>query len=267
MNFANGLFSAGFEWFSWIVAVLICLLAIKRAPWRALFVDPALQNRFLGCVVVLAFVWQMSVNLNVGVIMHFMGMTTLTLFFGWPLAIIAGLIAQLVDTLWNGQAWSVFASNLMFNVVIPVLVSWWVHIRIEHFRPTNPFIFILGTGFFGCVLSTSIATLAAVSALKLFGVVEIKLTVTEYLGYLPIFVFPEAVVNGMFISATTILHPQVVMAFNEERYFKRVDREMILDEQIEPSIDLEQTEAPEDDEEDDSRYRPPKDWYDKDKDS
>lgn len=265
MNFAEGLFSAGFEWLSWIITVMMCLIAILKAPWRMLFADSALQNRFLGAVVCLAFIWQMSVNLNVGVTIHFIGMTTLTLLFGWPLAIVAGLMAQLVDTFWNGQQWLVFGGNLLFNVLIPVLISWRVHIWIESVKPSNPFVFILGTGFFGCVLSTSIAAIAAVSALKLFGVVELKLGVEEYLGYLPIFVFPEAVVNGMFISAITILHPYAVLAFNEARYFKRSEREMILDEQIDPCLDLEQTEAPE--EEDDSRYRPPKDWYDKDKDS
>ncbi|SBS25347.1 hypothetical protein MAQ5080_00242 [Marinomonas aquimarina] len=267
MNFANGLFSAGFEWFGWIVAVLTCLVALRQAPWRALIENTALQHRFLGCAVGLAVLWQMSVNLNVGVIIHFMGMTTLTLFFGWPLALLAGLLALLVDTLLNGQQWSVFGCNLLFNAVIPALVTWWLHVRIERFKPSNPFVFILGTGFFGCVLSTSVATLVAVTALKLFGVLELKLTLADYLGYLPIFVFPEAVVNGMFISATTILHPHVVVAFNEARYFKQTEREMILDEHIEPSLDLEQTEAPEEGEDDDSRYRPPKDWYDKDKDS
>ncbi|CUB02899.1 energy-coupling factor ABC transporter permease [Marinomonas fungiae] len=267
MNFAGGLFSAGFEWISWIITMLVCLFALRKAPWVTIYNDSSLQNRFLGCLVVIAFVWQMNVNLNIGVIIHFMGMTTLTLFFGWPLAILAGVIAQLVDTLWNGQAWSVVGCNLLFNVVIPVLASWWVHIRIEHFKPTNPFVFILGSGFFGCVFSTSLTTLAALGSLKLFGVVELKLSVADYLGYLPIFVFPEAVVNGMFISATTILHPYAVVAFNEARYFKQSEREMILDEYIEPALDLEQTEAPEEDEQDDSRYRPPKDWYDKDKDS
>ena len=163
-----------------------------------------------------------------------------------------------------------YGVNLLFNVVIPVFGSWWVHLQIERFRPSNPFVFILGTGFFGCVFSTSLATITAMGALKLLGEVELKLSITEYLGYLPIFVFPEAVVNGMFISATTILHPHVVASFNEARYFKQSECDMVLDEYIEPSLDLEQTEAPEeneDNEDDDSRYRPPKDWYDKDKDS
>lgn len=265
MNFADGLFSAGFEWFSWILSLLMIVLASLVAPWQALLKDSPRQNRLFGCVVGVALLWQMSVNLSADVAIHFMGMTTLTLFFGWPLALLAGVIAQLVDTTWNALPWSMYGVNLLFNAVIPVLASWWIHRQIERFRPTNPFVFILGTGFFGCVFSTALATLTAVVSLKLFGVFEFNLSVADYLGYLPIFVFPEAVVNGMFISATTILHPHVVVAFNEARYFKQSEREMILDEQIEPSLDLEQTEAPEN--EDDSRYRPPKDWYDKDKDS
>ncbi|MCC4274516.1 energy-coupling factor ABC transporter permease [Marinomonas communis] len=266
MNFAQGLFNSGFEWFGWIIAVLSLVIGLLKVSWRSALGDSSLQNRFLGCVVGLAFLWQMSVNLNIGVIIHFMGMTTLTLFFGWPLALLAGFIAQLVDLLWHLEQWPVFGLNYLFNVLIPVVVTWWAHLKIEQFKPSNPFVFILGTGFFGCVLSTTVTTLVAMLSVFLFSEIKLTLNFDEYLGYLPIFVFPEAVVNGMFISATTILHPQVVMAFNEERYFKRVDREMILDEYIEPSLDLDQTESP-DDEEDDSRYRPPKEWYDKDKDS
>ena len=265
MNFAQGLFYSGFEWFGWIITVLSLVMGMLAAPWRSILGDSPLQNRFLGCAVVLAFLWQMSVNLNIGVVIHFMGMTTLTLFFGWPLALLAGFIAQLVDLFLHWQQWPSFGLNYLYNVLVPVMVSWWLHVRIEQLKPSNPFVFILGTGFFGCVLSTTVTLVLAVLSLSFFSEMELKLNIDEYLGYLPIFVFPEAVVNGMFISATTILHPQVVVAFNEERYFKRVDREMILDEHIEPSLDLDQTEAPEED--DDSRYRPPKEWYDKDKDS
>lgn len=265
MNFASQLFSSGFEWGCWLLTAVVVFFALVRLPWKTLLDDSLLQNRFLGCVVALSFLWQMNVDLNIGVVIHFMGITTLTLFFGWPLAILAGLIAQIVDLVWNLNQWPVFGVNFTLNVIIPAAVTWWLHCRIERLRPTNPFVFILGTGFFGCVMSTTLSSLVAVIALTLFSDVEFKLSVADYLGYLPIFVFPEAVVNGMFISATTILHPHVVVTFNEERYFKQSEREMVLDEYIEPSLDLEQTEAPED-EQDDSRYRPPKDWYDKDKD-
>ncbi|WP_067217256.1 energy-coupling factor ABC transporter permease [Marinomonas gallaica] len=263
MNFTSQLFSQGFEWVCWLFVILIVGRAFVSVPWSTLLHDGRLQNRFLGSVVALVLLWQMSVDLNVGVIIHFIGMTTITLFFGWPLAIVAGIVAQSVDLFWALNQWPVYGVNLMFNVIIPVALTWWMHCFIERFKPSNPFVFILGAGFFGCVVSTTVSSLVAVVALKLFGEFELKLSAEEYLGYLPIFVFPEAVVNGMFISATTILYPHVVTTFNEARYFKESKRDMILDEYIEPALDLDQTEAPE--EQDDSRYRPPKEWYDKDK--
>lgn len=265
MNFASQLFMVGFEWSALCISVLVLLWALFKSPWPTVLADSSLQHRFLGCVVGLVLLWQMSVDLHIGVIIHFIGLTTMTLFFGVPLAILAGSVALFSTWVNQWDQWNVVGINFLFNVLVPVLATYWVHLVIESRRPTNPFVFILGTGFFGCVFSTTLTTLLAVLSLKLFSDMSFKLSLGDYLGYLPIFVFPEAVVNGMFISATTILHPHVVVTFNEARYFKQTEQDMVLDEFVEPSLDLEQTEAP--DEPDDQRYRPPKEWYDKDKDS
>ncbi|MBM6551160.1 energy-coupling factor ABC transporter permease [Marinomonas ostreistagni] len=264
MNFANNMFINGFAWFFWPLMLLLLGLAVRYAPWRTLLSDAPLQHRWLGFTLGLIVVWQLSIDLNLGVVVHFIGMSTFALVFGWPLALISGVLAQTIDVLLAPQYASMLAFNALLNVAVPVLGVWWLHQRVERLQPSNPFVFIMGVGFFGTVLTTTLASLLAFALVAAFGQGALDMEIGEYLGYLPIFIFPEAVINGMVISALSILHPHLVQAFDEERYFKHDKHQMILDEHIDPALDLEQSEAPE--ESDDSRYRPPKEWYEKDDD-
>ena len=236
MNFTYGLFSSGIEWISCGVALLVCLYAILRAPWHTVLENSHIQHRLLGSILVLVCLWQLNVTLNGGVSLHFLGMSTITLLFGWHLALLAGLVVLLLDAIWNSQLGLVLGVNALFNVVIPVVVTWWIHLRIERLKLSNPFIFILGTGFFGCVLSTTFMALSVLAAVIVLSDIDLVLGIGDYLGYLPIFVFPEAVVNGMFISTITVLHPHVMTTFDEARYFKQTETEMILDEYIESPL-------------------------------
>ena len=263
MNFTNDLFYNGFVWYFWPFFVPLVGLAFIKAPWRQLLSDSAMQHRWLGFTLALVVIWQLNIDLNLGIVVHFIGVTTLTLMFGWPLALIAGVIAQTVDAILVPQYASMLAFNSLLNVALPVLGIWWLHRAVERLKPSNPFVFIMGVGFFGTVLTTTLSSMVALLMLAVCGQGSLQIEVADYFGYLPIFVFPEAVINGMVISALTILHPHVVVTFDEERYFKHDRYAMTLDEHIEPALDLEQIEAPE---EDDSRYRPPKEWYEKDND-
>ena len=263
MNFTNDLFYNGFGWFFWPIFTPLVLLALLRAPWRQVIADTAMQHRWLGFTLALSVIWQLNIDVNLGIVIHFIGLTALTLLFGWPLALISGVIAQSVDVLLAPQFATMWAFNGLLNIGIPVLGIWWLHVFVERLKPNNPFIFIMGVGFFGTVLTTMAASMMAWLMLAWFGQSTLQIEASDYFGYLPIFVFPEAVINGMLISALTILHPQVVVTFDEDRYFKHDKYKMTLDEHIEPALDLKQTEAPE---EDDSRYRPPKEWYEKDDD-
>ena len=119
MNFAQGLFYSGFEWFGWIITVLSLVMGMLAVPWRSILGDSPLQNRFLGCAVVLAFLWQMSVNLNIGVVIHFMGMTTLTLFFWLAFSVASRFYRTAGRSLFALAAMAVFWPQLSLQCVSP----------------------------------------------------------------------------------------------------------------------------------------------------
>lgn len=71
----------------------ILLLALWRLPWGVLARERNIQHLLFGAAVVLMLMWTLRAGISPGLSIHFMGMTTLTLMFGWDLAICAGSAA------------------------------------------------------------------------------------------------------------------------------------------------------------------------------
>jgi Predicted membrane protein len=89
MSLTQGLISGGWLWAASLAALLVLLLALKTAPWSVLMQQRRLQHLLFGATVVLMLMWTMRAGISPGLGIHFLGMTTLTLMFGWDLAILS----------------------------------------------------------------------------------------------------------------------------------------------------------------------------------
>lgn len=191
----------------WILAPLV-LIAVSRAPWRELAAKQERVTALGVAVVVLPLLWSMSPELPGGAKIHLLGMTTLTLVFGWQLAICAGVLAGSV--MWVVGLWPAPALplNLILTVAVPVLVSGAVLAAANRLRRTNLFVYMLGVGFFGSMLALG-ATLTLGNWLfdtRLDHPLVMLLT------------FPEGFINGTLISALTVFHPELVRTYDDVRY-------------------------------------------------
>ena len=79
----------------WLLYGPILLYAAWRAPWVELFSDNRRQHLLFGTVLVLCILWLVRRDFPSGLSFHFIGMTAVTLLLDWPLAVLAGFIAQL----------------------------------------------------------------------------------------------------------------------------------------------------------------------------
>ncbi|WP_191600959.1 energy-coupling factor ABC transporter permease [Marinomonas algicola] len=265
MNLTGNFFPLGLLWFTDLLMILVAVLVWRNKPWKVLVGDTGLQHRFLAACLALTLIWLINIDLSLGVAIHFLGMTTITLMFGWSLALMAAFVAQLGFVLFGVDQLDSIALNFLLSGALPVLVTWRWHRFIESFHSNNPFIFIMGTGFVGCLLGCLAVSGVGVGLLLLGGQFEFGRETWEYVAFLPLFIIPEAVINGMFISGFSILHPQWVVTFDDERFFKAPPpNEMILDEESLPdSMDLDKHETQSNSEEDvdpDAAYRPPASW-------
>ncbi|WP_315982594.1 energy-coupling factor ABC transporter permease [Aliamphritea spongicola] len=123
MSLSPDLLSGPWFWLAQAGYLFFLLFAVYRAPWQTLFNNRQLQHLFLGAAVVLMLLWQLRAGISPGLAIHFVGITVLTLMFGWDLAILAASMALLGLTIVGQENWQSFGVNGFCTIVIPALVS------------------------------------------------------------------------------------------------------------------------------------------------
>lgn len=208
---------------SWstLVAALLCLLvAIRYAPWRRLAVRD-LQHVYLGAMVVVLLLWSMRAGLSIGLAIHLLGMTALTLMWGWALALVAAAGVCLGLLLAGIEDLSLIGLEYLCAGMVPVLVSWLVFRQTERRLPNHLFVYLFVTVFAGAALATVAGSLLRAVLLGLTGVHDQARLIQEYLALLPLFALPEALLNGFIMTLLVVYRPHWVLTFDDRRYLGR----------------------------------------------
>lgn len=195
-------------WFSLVLYLLVLVVAVLTAPWRQLLARRERQNALGLAIVTLPMLWSMSPGLPGGVGFQLLGMTTVTLIFGWQLAVVIGTITGLILLIVGTWQQAALPVNLALVVLIPVAVTMAVLAAANLLRRTNLFVYMLGVGFFGSML----AQLASLWV----GVLLMNPELDHPLVLL--LTFPEGFLNGALISALTVFYPEIVRTYDDVRY-------------------------------------------------
>jgi uncharacterized membrane protein len=208
---------------SWgtLAAALLCLLvAIRYAPWRRLAARD-LQHVYLGAMVIVLLLWSMRAGLSNGLAIHLLGMTALTLMWGWALASIAAGGVCLGLMLAGIESLPVIGLEYLCAGIVPVLVSWLVFRLVERRLPNHLFVYLFVAVFVGAALATVAGSLLRAALLVLTGVHEPARLIQEYLALLPLFALPEALLNGFIMTLLVVYRPRWVLTFDDRRYLGR----------------------------------------------
>lgn len=193
--------------------------AIKGVNWRLFRDNSSLQHFFLGSIVVLSLLLSMQAGLLAGLEFHLMGYTALTLLMGWRLALLVGVGVGLFGLLFGFVSIDNFAYQYLINCALPVLFSWnWLRF-VERNLPKNPFIYIMAATFFNAGLTHAFSDSIKAFNLVAMDVYSLEQVWREYLRYLPLIMFPEGVINGMFITGMVVFGPHWLSSFDEDEYF------------------------------------------------
>ena len=195
-------------WFSLALNLLVLVIAVLTAPWRSMLARRELQNALGLAIITLPMLWSMSPGLPGGVGFLLLGMTTVTLIFGWQLAVVIGTITGLILLVVGTWQFTALPVNLALVVLIPVAVTMAVLAAANLLRRTNLFVYMLGVGFFGSML--------ALLASLWVGVLLLNPDLDHPLVLL--LTFPEGFLNGALISALTVFYPEIVRTYDDVRY-------------------------------------------------
>ena len=205
---------------SWLIYGPILFYAICRAPWVELFSDSRRQHLLFGTVLVLCALWLLRRDFPSGLSFHFIGMTAVTLLLDWPLAILAGFIAQLALLALGKQELSVLGSNGLLLIILPVLIAHCCAKGIERLQPRNLFMYIFFSGFFPAALTAVLCIISAALLLWGNGIYEFPPELEDFFGMLLLVAFPEAFINGVAVTAFVVFKPEWLETFNYSRYLQ-----------------------------------------------
>lgn len=218
MSLTEGLISGGWLWGASLAVVLVLALALKTAPWDVLARERRLQHLLFGATVILMLLWTMRAGISPGLGIHFLGMTTLTLMFGWDLAVLSGTLALLGMTVIGRESWDTLSVNVLCSVVLPALASMAVLRLVEAKLPCNFFIYLFLCAFFGAGVATAVGGMAMASLLWVDEVYSWARIYREYVRFLPLITFPEGLLNGIIMTGMMVFHPDWIRTFDARRY-------------------------------------------------
>ena len=219
MNITNNQLLGDLVVLSIAAYLVILLFSLWRAPWKRLL-DSSYLHVLLGTCVIMMVLWKMRAGVSPGLDIHFLGITTLTLLAGWPMAVIGSGLVLAGVSLFTDVDWFNFPVNALLSGVVPALVTWWVLKLAVRYLPSHFFIYIYINAFLAGMLAITASCLAAAAMLWVSGEYSLSQLTREYLAYLPLLAFPEGVINGMLITGLVVLRPEWVSTFDDESYLK-----------------------------------------------
>lgn len=217
MELETGLFSATLMGWVAFAYGAILLKALAMAPWRRLRNSEQLHV-FLGACVLLLILWSMRAQLQPGLSYHLLGVTTLTLMFGWSFGVIGSSLVLLGITINGSLGWDVFALNAFLTCVLPVTLTQVLLVLGRSLLPRNFFIYVLGNGFLTAGMVASLSGGLALWLLAYSGAYSWLELKENLLPYFPLMFLPEAVINGWAMTVLVAYRPQWVSSFSDKHY-------------------------------------------------
>ena len=103
-------------------------------------------------------------------------------------------------------------------MLIPASVSRWLVFVLRRQRQQNLFIFMLGAGFGGGILSMLVVAIVSLALFWLIGQGEWTRNAVENWPLLSLILFPEGFINGMLVTTLTVFYPGLVKTFDDAFY-------------------------------------------------
>ncbi len=177
------------------------------------------QHVFYAGSIAVMMLWLMRTGIQPGLGLHLLGISGLALIAGWRLAFLGALFPLVGVVVLGHEPWQAAGMVAMVMVALPIAVTYGVWRLTERFLPSNLFVYIFVCGFFGSAMAALLAHLAAAGLMLATGATESATITRDYLVYLPLMLFPEALINGGLISVLVAYRPEWLATFNTRRYF------------------------------------------------
>jgi uncharacterized membrane protein len=193
-------------------------LAVWQADWVAFKRVPQRQHLLFASLAALLVLWTLSIEVAPGMHIHLLGVTALTLMVGWPIAIIGASLVLVIELVIGPEPLMALPLSWLLTVGLPATITRLLVIALRRLGQPNPYLFLFGAGFGGGVLSVVLVAGTWTTLLTLLGQADWQQMLQDHWPVLALAAFPEGFVNGMVITAITVVNPGWVKTFDETYY-------------------------------------------------
>ena len=217
MEFGGNLFGAEAIWAVGVVDALILVMAFRHAPWRRLL-EMGRSHAYFAALVVVMLLWSLRADVVQGLQFHLLGVTSLTLMFGWSLALIGATVALVGVILAGWSDWSGFSFSFITLALAPISLTYISLILVRSYLPKHFVIYVFINAFVtGGLVGMSCGYLSA-AILVMSGAYSFSELQDTVMPFFPIMFSPEGVFNGWIMTLMVVLKPEWVYSFSDEEY-------------------------------------------------
>ena len=207
-----------FQLFPLVLLLVWCWLIWPAQDVAALIDNRQLQVRLLLSLTSITALWLMNANILQGLHVHFLGLVTLMLMFGWRLSSIVVLLPTAFFSVFVLKQPLEFGAYGLIAMDAVILGCFIFYSIIFHRLPHHLFVFIFCAGFLN----------AAVSVVLHFSFWSVwlwstthydwSMLVDNYLLLIPLIGFPEALLNGMALTLLVVYRPEWLYDYSDRHY-------------------------------------------------
>jgi uncharacterized membrane protein len=213
--------SGYFLWFTLAISAFSLGWILRISPWRSLAAIPVRQHMWFGVIIGLG-IYGALVQLQLFNLfrLHPLLMAACTAIFGARLTIVAGFFALLISHAFSILPWQNIGFNFLVSVLVPVFIARGVFMLIARSRIQNLFLYTLGGGFIGGMLSWVGSAIFAVLFLWLSQAAFMP-DVWENAWMFFLLTFPEGFCNGAIVTCMAVLSPHLVKTYDDDFYLQK----------------------------------------------
>jgi uncharacterized membrane protein len=213
----------GFALFSYGLTLMLLAKALMDARIHLI---PQLKNNkpyqhfFYALLFGVFLLWSAQASVKDGLALHLLMATALTQLLGWSLALLFGVIVTSLLVITQQISVENLPSFLLFTVIIPIALSQLLYMGVYQLLPKHLFIYLFVGVFISAAIVGSIhLTCHAFYQLHL-GRYDWQTIVDNYYAFSFLLAFPEALLNGLFMTIMVVFKPEWVRQYSDKDYLQ-----------------------------------------------
>ncbi|KLN64658.1 energy-coupling factor ABC transporter permease [Vibrio sp. VPAP30] len=200
------------------IAVLFIWRDVKQVLLPKLIHERSFQNISFAIIFALYVLWSADVGVKEGLSIHFLGITALTLMYGWQSAFALAIVICVLMALFGELAFQTIPEYLVLSCLFPIVVSYSIFLASYRYLPRNIFIFIFIAGFLNGGLTGTLHLIANSVYLSIVTEYDWQTIFDNYLIFTPLLAFPEGLLNGMTAAVLAVFKPELLRVFSDRDY-------------------------------------------------